>query len=86
MHYKLDWVIAGGESGVRGKYRPCRLDYLRKVVHQCKLAETPVFVKQLGTSLAKEMRLKDWKGGNMDEFPEDLQVRQFPNPFDISLN
>ena len=37
-----------------------------------------VFVKQVGTSLSKLLRLKDRHGGDIDEFPEILQVRQFP--------
>ena len=78
---KLDWVIVGGESGNdKGlyRYRPCELDWIGTVVSQCKSANVAVFVKQLGTHLAKEGHLSDRHGGNIEEFPESLQVRQFP--------
>lgn len=42
----VDWVIVGGESGPHA--RPCRVDWIRSVVAQCKAAGVPVFVKQLG--------------------------------------
>lgn len=42
----VDWVIVGGESGPGA--RPCRVSWIRSLVAQCKLAGTPVFVKQLG--------------------------------------
>lgn len=42
-----DWVIIGGESGPRS--RVCEVDWIRSVVRQCREAEVPVFVKQLGT-------------------------------------
>ena len=77
----LDWLIAGGESGNdTGKYlyRPCSLDWLENIVRQCQTAGVPVFVKQLGTYLSKELGLSTRHGGNIAEFPKILQVRQFP--------
>lgn len=77
----IDWVIVGGESGnTTGKYRyrPCSLDWIRGIVNQCAQYEIPVFVKQLGTYLAKEMDLKDRHGTDISEWPEELRVRQFP--------
>ena len=43
---KLDWVIAGGESG-KGA-RPCDVAWIRSIIEQCRAASVPVFVKQLG--------------------------------------
>ena len=43
---KLDWVIAGGESGPNA--RPCDVAWIRSIVQQCQAANVPVFVKQLG--------------------------------------
>jgi hypothetical protein len=43
---KLDWVIVGGESGPQA--RPCDVAWVRSIVEQCKAAEVPCFVKQLG--------------------------------------
>lgn len=80
----IDWVIVGGESGNETglyRYRPCELEWIESVVNQCKDAGIPVFVKQLGTHLAKEMGLKDKHGGDIDEFPGNLKIREFPFGF-----
>ncbi len=44
---RIDWVIAGGESGPGA--RPCNLEWIRSIVAQCKAANVPCFVKQLGS-------------------------------------
>jgi protein gp37 len=77
----FDWVIVGGESGNDNgqyKYRPCELSWIEKIVSSCQFEKIPVFVKQLGTHLAKELKMSDRHGGNIDEFPVNLQVREFP--------
>lgn len=79
---KLDWVIVGGESGPHA--RPCPVEWIRDIVRQCKAARTPCFVKQLGAGPKWDRDestryLRDRKGGDMDEWPEDLRVRQWPN-------
>ena len=79
---KLDWVIVGGESGP--KARPCNLQWIRDIVKQCRDYSVPVFVKQLGSNVGYEsehafpFETKDPKGGDPDEWPEDLRVREFP--------
>lgn len=86
---KLGWLIAGGESGPGA--RPCNVEWIGSIVDQCREAETPVFVKQLGAwpyrpdpdGLAiphanNTLRLKDRKGGDMAEWPGPLRVREFP--------
>lgn len=81
MQNYFDWVIVGGESGNENgqyKYRPCKLEWIEKIVNQCVQTNTPVFVKQLGTHLSKELKLSDRHGGNIEEFPSHLQIRQFP--------
>jgi protein gp37 len=78
---KIDWVIVGGESGNEtGKYgyRECKIEWIKDIVRQCVDAGVPVFVKQLGTFLAKKMKLKDRHGGDPAEWPEDLQITQHP--------
>jgi hypothetical protein len=45
----LHWVIVGGESGAGA--RPCRVEWIRSVVRQCRAAGVPVFVKQLGANV-----------------------------------
>jgi protein gp37 len=81
VHDLIDWVIVGGESGnEKGKYRyrPCELEWIENIVGLCQSYGIPVFVKQLGTYLAKKLGLKDRHGGDINEFPEHLRVRQFP--------
>lgn len=77
------WVIVGGESGPGA--RPCSVDWVRDIVDQCRSAGVPVFVKQLGANPIVDgfpgpivLRLKDRKGGNINEWAFDLQVRQTP--------
>ncbi len=77
----LDWVIIGGESGnENGKYlyRECKIEWIEKIIDDCRRAGTAVFVKQLGTHLAKKMNLKSRHGGDIDEWPSHLQIREFP--------
>ncbi|MHB8953538.1 MAG: DUF5131 family protein [Pirellulaceae bacterium] len=42
----IDWVIVGGESGPNA--RPCNVEWIRSIVAQCREANVPCFVKQLG--------------------------------------
>lgn len=78
----FEWVIVGGESGNENgkyRYRECRLEWIESIVKCCELDHIPVFVKQMGTHLAKELKMKDRHGGDIDEFPEHLKIRKFPN-------
>jgi protein gp37 len=87
----IDWVIVGGESGPGA--RVCDVEWIRTVIQQCDEAKIPVFVKQLGTRIrwgrfggdegtAYQSRcaggISHPKGGNQEEWPEDLRVRQWP--------
>lgn len=77
----IDWVIIGGESGNetgKYRYRPCQLEWIEQIVEHCKEAGSAVFVKQMGTHLSKELNMSDRHGGNIDEFPEHLRIRNFP--------
>lgn len=78
----IDWVIVGGESGPGA--RPCNLQWVRRIVAECQAALVPVYVKQLGRLPVDgpdefDVELSDPKGGDIEEFPEELRVRQFPN-------
>lgn len=80
---KIDWVIIGGESGKNA--RPCNTEWIRSIVQQCRTAGVACFVKQLGAKpwMFDEEKhelepLRDKKGGDMSEWPEDLRVREFP--------
>lgn len=89
----IDWVIVGGESGTSA--RPCEVGWIRSLVRDCKSADVPVFVKQLGAACRGDqplildddetspparmpLWLKHPKGGDPNEWPEDLRVREFP--------
>ena len=77
----IHWVIIGGESGhLSGKYeaRECKIEWIKEIIAVCRYYQIPVFVKQLGKKLAKELGLNDWQGGDISEWPRELQIRQFP--------
>ncbi len=65
---RLHWVIVGGESGPH--CRPMDVAWACSIHEQCKQAGVAFFMKQLGGNPDKRHRLED--------FPEDLRVRQFP--------
>jgi protein gp37 len=84
---RINWVILGGESGP--KARPGNVDWIRSIIRQCRAAGVPCFVKQLGGNpfdgyrqgyvlMKRTMSLNDPKGGDPDEWPKDLRVREFP--------
>ena len=71
----VDWVVAGGESGPGA--RRCELAWLRDLRDECAAANVPYFCKQLGSALGKELGAGS-KGGDLDAWPADLRIRQFP--------
>jgi protein gp37 len=83
---RVDWIVVGGESGPCA--RPMRLEWARSIVKQCKAVNVPVFVKQLGGNITDEDQktiqreaktsVHDRKGGDINEFPPDLRVREYP--------
>lgn len=82
----VDWIIVGGESGPGA--RTCELAWVRNVVRAGKSnGATKVFVKQLGAQPSYTddpteehlLGLRDRKGGDPAEWPEDLRVREVPD-------
>lgn len=85
----IDWVIVGGESG--GGARPFEIEWARSLQAQCARNFVPFFMKQLG---AKPMDVNiggpvpylgrfpivSRKGDDMEEWPVDLRIQQFPIP------
>jgi len=65
---EIDLAIVGCESGP--KRRPCRIEWVRTVVEQCKTASVAVFVKQLNID-GKVVK-------DISKFPEDLRLREWP--------
>jgi protein gp37 len=74
--HRINWVIAGGESGPGA--RPCETDWLRSLRDQCQAEGVPYFLKQVGSRLARELGCSDKKGGKWDAWPADLRVREMP--------
>lgn len=79
---ELYWVIVGGESGNETgqyRYRQCSLKWIEDIMEACHYHEKPLFIKQLGTHLAKELKLKDRHGRDQSEWPLHLRNnRKFP--------
>ena len=63
----IDWIIIGGESGPH--HRPMKLEWARNLVRQAKEQGVAVWMKQLGGIRP---------GGELEDFPEDLRIREFP--------
>ena len=77
----MDWIAVGGESGNdsgKHRYRTADLDWFKDIVSMGQEAKTPVFVRQLGRGLARNLRLRDGWGRKVEEWPEELRVREFP--------
>lgn len=76
----IHWVIVGGESGPHA--RPFAMEWAKSIIDQCRVAGVACFVKQVGSNPIyagdKVHWLKDRKGGDMSEWPTELQVREFP--------
>ena len=53
------------------------LGWARELVSRCREAGTSVFVKQLGSVLGREFGAGS-HGGDVDRWPEDLRIREFP--------
>lgn len=85
----LDWIILGGESGPNA--RPFRYSWAKSIIEQCRAAGVACFVKQLGSQPVHDLgdceglgldqlrvHLRSRKGCDMDEWPSELRVRDFP--------
>lgn len=72
----IGWCIIGGESGPHA--RAMDIGWAREIVARCQDAQVPVFVKQLGSVLGRQFGAGP-KGGDIDAFPEELRIRQFPH-------
>ena len=83
---RLRWVVPGGESGA--KARACDIAWIFDVLTQCATAGVPAFCKQLGSApvftdgdgSSKRYQILDSKGEDWQAWPDDLKIRQYPNP------
>jgi protein gp37 len=85
----ISLILLGGESGPGA--RRCRVEWIRSVVEQCREAGCACFVKQLGAHVGGDWPefpgydpeingypIRHRKGGDPEEWPSDLRVRQMP--------
>jgi protein gp37 len=75
----IHWVINGGESGKEA--RPFDLQWARWLRASCKDRGSAYFLKQLGANVIDEgvcRRFEDSHGGDWNEWPTDLRVREMP--------
>ena len=73
---RLDWALIGGESGPQARLMD--IAWARSLVAQCRAAGVTPFCKQLGSVWARQNGSTDSHGGNIAEWPDDLQVREWP--------
>lgn len=86
---RLQWIIVGGESGPHA--RPFCLDWAVDLIEECRANDVAVFLKQLGANphessddghSALSLPLVDSrKGGDLNEWPEHLRVREMPKVY-----
>lgn len=78
----INWVIVGGGSGDGAK--PFDQGWAYDLRDQCGRAGVAFFMKQLGAEPmggGKRIQLKDAHGGEWDEWPRGLRIREFPTGF-----
>ena len=73
----IDWVICGGESGPGA--REMNVEWARDLRDQCRRYKIPFFMKQMGT-LYMRSQGKTGKGDRLEDLPEDLRIREYPEP------
>ena len=76
----IDWVIVGGESGIHARGSCDTSNGRPRLSIGVRTQKVPVFIKQMGTSLVISLwqGLSDFKGDNFSQFPDHLQVREYP--------
>jgi protein gp37 len=86
LRNKIGWTVIGGESGKKEDTRLMTLDDARYLLEESKAAGARVHFKQLGTGLAVQLGVYSTrgkgehraKGGNPDQWPADLNIREWP--------
>jgi protein gp37 len=77
----IRWVIQGGASATED--HPFAVEWAESLHEQCRRNQVVYFLKQLGrhaTRGGERLPLKDSHGGNWNEWPAELRVREFPIP------
>lgn len=68
-HSSFDWVIQGCESGANR--RPFELEWAYKMKDECKRLGIAYFLKQIQDDNGKVIK-------DIEQFPKELQIREFP--------
>ena len=80
---RIDWVIVGGESGRSA--RSLDLGWVRDIRDRCKERSIDLFIKQLGTAWSLEHGHGRTHGGDIDQWPADLRIRQMPDDLKAAI-
>ncbi len=75
----INWVVQGGESGPSAN--EFHVEWAEALISQCKDHKVPYFLKQLGSKVCQkggQTHFEHSHGGDWDEWPRWLRVRQFP--------
>lgn len=72
---EIDQIIVGGESGPNA--RPFDVRWAHYTVEQCRISKTACLVKQMGSNPVG-ITCRHPKGEDLNEWPEELRVQQFP--------
>lgn len=86
---KINWVIVGGESGIKKNVRRFNIEWAKRIKNLCKKNKIAFFMKQIGArpvyNSAATQEIKPYKiaphdriGGDINIFPPELKVREFP--------
>ncbi|MFK5920934.1 MAG: DUF5131 family protein [Verrucomicrobiota bacterium] len=74
-----DWLIVGGESG--GGARSFEGEWAENLIEECAVKSVAFFMKQVGGNAlirGREFSTRHSKGGDPEEWPQVLRVREFP--------
>lgn len=83
----IAWIVIGGESGSKDDTNLMTLDDARYLIEEGEAAKCRVHFKQLGTALAIKLGVYSTagrgehrsKGGNPDQWPPELNIREWPD-------
>lgn len=78
---EISWVIIGGQSDQPGwPARSMDVAWVRRLIYDALMTCSSPFIKQFGSRpTGLTTRLRDSHGGDWDEWPSDLRVRQVPS-------
>lgn len=76
----IDWIVVGGESAQYGKCRRFDVEWAVELKRACDFYCVRYFFKQLGSDawFNDEPLVYKGKGDEPDEWPSEIQVRDFP--------